>query len=1244
MRVNQWALAILAVVLMLLNLPEAVSQPHAGRSSGEQPGGRSLRPLSDISYRSGIPGFRNITDPSGRYVRMTLPGHHLTSETGKPELPVYSWIVEVPEGMEISVTISNVKSERFRIEDHSSRDAEIFPAQPARTKNQPQDDRITVKDRKSYLSEEILRHDTVTVTHEGTFRGRKLAGIAVYPAFYNPRGRYVDLITSLNIDISYKPFSSKGEKESDPGLSKGGFSSDTYIPGYSDRPVHMIVVTDSVFRKQLEPLRRWKRMKGIETTMIYKGSGPVDTVYKYLKKNISELYFNLQSHGIPVHYLLIAGDPSIIPTSRDTKNVSDLYYGEFDGEGDYIPDLFIGRLPATDTVQMKGMVKKIIDYETFRYDPGNKFWSGALATAGNAPGFELYMNGQVSYLYNNYLGRDTSLNAIRWLYPDAPLKDDSLKTVFNKGLSFLNYTGHGEATGFSDPLFKSSTVKDLTNENGYPLIIANACRTAQINVAACFGTAMVATPGKGAIGFIGCTNDSFWSDDFFWAVGPGTPGPDITYETSGTGAFDRLFHTKGEPPGEWYHTMGQINFSGNMSVSASTSPRKKYYWETYILLGDPSLSPMIGRPDTFDIDIPDRLPRELTALSFFAKPFAYAALSDFNTLWDARHVSPSGNVSLAIPSGIKDSCLLVITGQNMLPWFKTIHFGDVAAPFITAGNVVFDDSAGNGDGIPDYGEQVNLLVTVRNIGKVSTSALTARMAVASGMITVGADTAAIGILKPGESRTISGKFSFTVSDRVEDGDLASLMLTLKDNGEEFRFGIDMTLHAPVLKIVSVIHDDTSLGNSNFLPDPGETLHLKVRVRNEGSSSASGTVTVTPAGTWLSMKEPQVTTGVIMPGEEIDLMLESSISLLSGSGRVIPFDVSFVCGNYEAKGRWSLSTGKTRETFEFGRFDIFPWIRSGDYPWIITSAASWENVNSARSAPIPDKSESILSIYVNNPVADTLSFYVRVSSEPIYDLLTFRVDSMVDMQISGDTPWALRKKVLKPGVHLLEWVYSKDVSLSGGMDAAWLDQVTFPDISFLEADLHIDTVFTPLPAALPGNVTIRGRVINLGRTAITSFPMAYKINEGDLVNETFYRKIDPGDTIDVSFTQRTSLLKDIPYTIYIINRLPEDGYPGNDTARVSFVISGTGPDLHEGKVSVHPNPFRESFILELDYEVGNSAAIEIFDQAGRIVMRTDRELSPGRNTLPLDCRRLAAGVYSLRVSAGGKSTTVRIVKQ
>ena len=71
----------------------------------------------------------------------------------------------------------------------------------------------------------------------------------------------------------------------------------------------------------------------------------------------------------------------------------------------------------------------------------------------------------------------------------------------------------------------------------------------------------------------------------------------------------------------------------------------------------------------------------------------------------------------------------------------------------------------------------------------------------------------------------------------------------------------------------------------------------------------------------------------------------------------------------------------------------PGYRRRNYPWTITSLTSFENVKSARSAIIPNKTESVLSIYVNNPVSDTISFYSLVSSEANFDSLVFRVDSV-----------------------------------------------------------------------------------------------------------------------------------------------------------------------------------------------------------------------------------------------------------
>jgi len=1242
MRVNHIRVVLLAAGFMFLCQVKAQGPVLGMPEQPEKSAAEVLRHPDAITYRSHTPMISKIDDPTGEYCRIILPGHHYTSETGTPELPVYSRIAEVPHGMKVKIVLSGIQSRKIRFADHGLTGAQVYPSQPSRTKNEVQDQKVVIKDKKIYGSKGTLIHDTVVISKVGTFRGHELVNIAIYPAFYDPAGGYVDLITTMNASISYVPSDNKGVDEATDSDDKGGYSSDSYITGYTDRPVNMIIVADSIFVSQLKPLIRWKLLKGIKTTVIYKRAGPADTVYSDLKARITTAYSDMLANGNPPQYLLIVGDPALIPTARGTQNVSDLYYGEFDGGGDYIPELFIGRLPVTDTTQLKTVVKKIIDYETLNYAPGNNFWAGALATAGNAPGFELYMNGQVNYIFNNYLSKDASLNARRWTYPESAVKDDSLKLLFNQGLSILNYTGHGEASGFSDPVFKVPQVSDLTNKNEYPLIIANACRTAQINVASCFGTAMINASEKGAVGYIGCTNDSYWVEDFFWAVGPGNPGAEVTYENTGAGAFDRLFHTHGELPGEWYYTMGQINFAGNMSVSASTSQRKKYYWETYMLLGDPSLTPLIGRPDTFNIELPDTLPQLLNTLSFFTTPFAYAALSDFDTLWDARFVSPSGSISLKIPTAVKDSCLLIITGQNMVPYIKVIHFGPVGSAFITTKDIVFDDADGNSDGAPDYGERIRLKITVKNLGQKASSALSADISVLSGQITLENTSALIGALAPGSSYTIN-TFWFNVSDEAKDNELASILLNLSYNGKDHLFGIDMTLHAPELKIISSVHDDSMTGNANFLPDAGETIMLNVTVKNDGSSVTSGDVSVTNPGSGALLQIPEMETGILRPGAEKTLGFEVTISDHIQPGTIIPYDVNFVCGKYEAEGRWSISTGKTRETWEFDRFDVFPWIQNGEFPWTITAATSFENVKSARSAIIPNKAESVLAIYVNNPVRDTISFYARVSSEADFDSLVFRIDSINDLQLSGDRPWAIRQAILDPGVHYLEWVYKKDVSLSGGLDAAWIDQVSFPDISFLEADLRIDTVFAPQPQDQLSNITVKGRVTNLGRSTLTSFPLAYRINDTEPVSETFFQKIDPGDSVDVTFTKTCRLVSDQNYLIYILSRLPEDGYAGNDTAYTSFMRSDAGPDLTEETVRILPNPFRETFTLEIDVTDADKADLELTDLTGRIVLRSSEGLVPGTNRITVDGSRMAAGAYILRVSMESKSFILKVVK-
>ncbi len=103
--------------------------------------------------------------------------------------------------------------------------------------------------------------------------------------------------------------------------------------------------------------------------------------YGELKDTLSKIYKSYSDEP-PPEYLLIIGDVKKVPY-YGTGNITDMYYGEFDGEGDYIPDMYIGRLPVADTTELKSVISKIIQYEKFQFADTNKFYSRAVVTAGN---------------------------------------------------------------------------------------------------------------------------------------------------------------------------------------------------------------------------------------------------------------------------------------------------------------------------------------------------------------------------------------------------------------------------------------------------------------------------------------------------------------------------------------------------------------------------------------------------------------------------------------------------------------------------------------------------------------------------------------------------------------------------------------------------------------------------------------------------------------------------------------------
>jgi hypothetical protein len=143
-----------------------------------------------------------------------------------------------------------------------------------------------------------------------------------------------------------------------------------------------------------------------------------------------------------------------------------------------------------------------------------------------------------------------------------------------------------------------------------------------------------------------------------------------------------------------------------------------------------------------------------------------------------------------------------------------------------------------------------------------------------------------------------------------------------------------------------------------------------------------------------------------------------------------------------------------ENFE-ADFPRDQWYLQGAQPWYIDNTISFRGSRSCRSGMIKDNESSSLIYHSDNTTDDFVSFWVRVSSEAGHDKLQFLIDGFMKEEWSGEIEWSHHISAVAPGIHLLEWRYTKDTGEYEGIDGAWLDDLYLPGNGGLEIDAGPD---------------------------------------------------------------------------------------------------------------------------------------------------------------------------------------------
>jgi hypothetical protein len=119
-----------------------------------------------------------------------------------------------------------------------------------------------------------------------------------------------------------------------------------------------------------------------------------------------------------------------------------------------------------------------------------------------------------------------------------------------------------------------------------------------------------------------------------------------------------------------------------------------------------------------------------------------------------------------------------------------------------------------------------------------------------------------------------------------------------------------------------------------------------------------------------------------------------------------------------------------------------WSNKGTQDWKNDGTEYFDGTHSLRSGQINDNENSSLSYPCEVTGCDFVSFWSKTSSEA-GDKLMFIIDGSTVGEWSGITEWGYHSYKVEPGIHQLEWRYTKNSDLTAGSDAVWIDNIHLP---------------------------------------------------------------------------------------------------------------------------------------------------------------------------------------------------------
>jgi len=779
-------------------------------------------------------------------VDLAIPGaRSLSSNPGMPDLPVLSYLVAIP-------AYGDVELEVVVLEERVLEGYDVAAARPfALEGHEPTD---AVPDASVYATDAFYPADVASVGEPGIFRDLRLVSVRVNPIRYNPVTRTLSVVERLELRLNSTSEQGANMKRVSRDFRSAAFEPiyaavvDNYdqLPRAEIRRGSYLVITVDDYAAAMGPFVEWKRQRGIETELVTLsaiGASPTNQDIKDYIQNAYDTWPN------PPDYVLLVGD-STMSGSYGTMpcwyipavpfdQVTDHPYTELDG-GDYFPDVIVGRMSVDNPTEATVATLKVMSYERDCDGANNDWYENALMVAGNYGSTPPPTSPRQTVLRVREMLLDCGYAQVDTVMYPPYIAPNPIGSIIESGVGLVNYRGWGAAQGWHYPEYYVEDINALSNGSMLPVMTSFVCGTANWEswgFDPCFGEAWIRSGSPGNL-----------------KGGPVMCGPsDFNTHTRWNNAIGIGFYQ-----GMLYEDLDHF---GQALVRAKFEVWKwfvdervgedwvDYYFNVYSVIGDPELWMRLDSPSGFtvsheaSVDLGQNfLEINVTDLGGDVVPGAEVILYKADEFIESRVLTGDSRVLMPMPAETAGTVHVTVCGSEFVPYTGQAAVGTPAEYVGYHIHVLDDDgtppSSGDGDGVINPGETIELAVVLKNYGTDPVSGVSCTMELLeySPYVSVQSVTSFYGNIPGLGTASGSNPFVFDVLNGCPDGEELVFLLTATDASRgTYESEVRVEVGAHSLEFHSFVISD---GGDGVL-DLGETADLIVYLRNNGPQDATG---------------------------------------------------------------------------------------------------------------------------------------------------------------------------------------------------------------------------------------------------------------------------------------------------------------------------------------------------------------------------------------------------------------------